>query len=465
MMRQSLLFTCILLLLCGSLFAQQDADFSMYLFDGLYINPAYAGSHDALNATVMYRDQWLKMPGAPQTASVAINSPLPDDHVALGFTYTNDRIGVTQTNSAEVSFAYRILVGKKKDIHLSFGICGGFDNYHADFNSVPTTDPNDPSFVGNYQNRLLPNVGAGFYSYSSNFFAGFSVPRILANRLNGPTSSFATSTGIARQYQNLLAQAGYVFNIGKKVKFVPSLLLMYVPKYAPPSFDFNANFVFIDRIFFGMGYRLNDSYQFTLAGNVTKNVRIGYCYDLTVSALNKYTSGTHEIMASFEMGLKHGKFVKDNPVRFFEFDCTGHVEEEEKSNKHHSLSEEEQKAGKGDFDPELLRMYLMGATNPGISNKIESSDDIIDLHLTKAEVGKGKIPPEDALFIQLDKFEKSLERAIASGKLEFRAVHGLGTGKLKQEIFKILDKHPHVRSYSNEYHNRYGFGSTLIYLQ
>jgi Smr domain len=137
-----------------------------------------------------------------------------------------------------------------------------------------------------------------------------------------------------------------------------------------------------------------------------------------------------------------------------------------KSNKHrNTLSDEEQKAGKGDFDPELLRMYLMGAGNPGFSNKIETADDFIDLHLTKAEVGKGKIPPEDALFIQLDKFEKALERAIASGKLEFRAVHGLGTGKLKQEIFKILDKHPHVRSYENSYHSRYGFGSTLIYLQ
>lgn len=302
---------------CLTLSAQQDADFSMYLFNGLYLNPAYAGSHDAFNATVMYRDQWLKMPGAPQTASVAINSTLPNDHIALGFTYTNDQIAVTKTNSAELSFAYRILVGKKKDIRLSFGICAGFDNYHADFNSVQTTDPNDPSFVGNYQNRWLPNVGAGFYAYSKDFFAGFSVPRILANRLNGPASLFATSTGIARQYQNLLAQAGYVFNIGKKIKFIPSLLLMYVPKYAPPSFDFNANFVFIDRIFLGAGYRLNDSYQFTLAGNITKQVRIGYCYDLTVSALNKYTSGTHEVMASFEGVFQKGRMLKDTPVKFF----------------------------------------------------------------------------------------------------------------------------------------------------
>jgi hypothetical protein len=117
-----------------------------------------------------------------------------------------------------------------------------------------------------------------------------------------------------------------------------------------------------------------------------------------------------------------------------------------------------------DFDPELLRMYMMGATNPGFSNKnrIEDADDIIDLHLEQRHVGKGKIPANDALFHQLEEFEKALDKAVAAGKFEFRVVHGLGKGKLKEEIFKLLDKHPQVKTYSNEYHSRYGYGSTLI---
>ena len=117
-----------------------------------------------------------------------------------------------------------------------------------------------------------------------------------------------------------------------------------------------------------------------------------------------------------------------------------------------------------DFDPEVLRMYLMGATNPGFSNKngIESADDIIDLHLEQHQVGKGKIPSHDALFHQLEDFEKAMDKAIAAGKFEFRVVHGLGKGKLKEEIFKMLDKHPQVKTYANEYHSRYGYGSTLI---
>ncbi|MES2620988.1 MAG: Smr/MutS family protein [Bacteroidota bacterium] len=115
------------------------------------------------------------------------------------------------------------------------------------------------------------------------------------------------------------------------------------------------------------------------------------------------------------------------------------------------------------FDPELLKMYMMGGANPGFSNKVENSEDVIDLHLEQREVGKGKIAPEDALFHQLDEFEKAMDKAIAAGKLEFRVVHGLGKGKLKQEIYKLLDKHPEVKSYKNEYHSRYGYGSTIIF--
>lgn len=117
------------------------------------------------------------------------------------------------------------------------------------------------------------------------------------------------------------------------------------------------------------------------------------------------------------------------------------------------------------FDPELLRMYMMGATNPGNSGKINYADDVIDLHLEHVENRKGSIPAHDALFHQLDEFEKALDKAIAANKMEFRVVHGLGKGKLKAAIHKMLDKHPQVRSYENTYHSKYGYGSTLVFLK
>ena len=122
-----------------------------------------------------------------------------------------------------------------------------------------------------------------------------------------------------------------------------------------------------------------------------------------------------------------------------------------------------EKTTSSNFDPELLKMYMMGGSNPGFSNKMASADDIIDLHLNQNHVGKGKVSPENALFYQLDEFEKAMDKAIAAGKLEFRVVHGLGKGKLKEEIYKLLEKHPEVKSYKNEYHSRYGYGSTIIY--
>ena len=114
-----------------------------------------------------------------------------------------------------------------------------------------------------------------------------------------------------------------------------------------------------------------------------------------------------------------------------------------------------------EFDPDLLREYMMGATNPGFSNKFEMREEVVDLHLEKTSMGS-KIPAQDALFHQLEEFEKMLDKAIAAGKLELRVVHGLGKGKLKEEIHKILDKHPQVKTYNSDYSIRFGYGSTLI---
>lgn len=297
--------------------AQQDAQYSMYRFNGLYVNPAYAGSHEVINAMAIYRHQWVKIPRQPQSASVTVHSPLKNDKIGLGLIYSYDQIGVTKTNSVNANFAYRIPVGKKKNVRICIGLSAGATNYRTNLNQVAVVDANDPNFTGNNVNRWLPNFGFGLYAYSDKFFVGISVPHILANKLDGKTSVFETSANVARQYHHLLFNAGYVFSLGKKVKFMPSLMMKYVPVYAPISFDFNATFIFIDRIWLGAGYRLNDSYNFMLAVDVTKQLKIGYAYDLTVSSQNKYTSGSHEVMASFDFNFKKGKVVSPRFVKYF----------------------------------------------------------------------------------------------------------------------------------------------------
>lgn len=115
------------------------------------------------------------------------------------------------------------------------------------------------------------------------------------------------------------------------------------------------------------------------------------------------------------------------------------------------------------FDTELLREYMTGATNPGFSSKTKYSNDVVDLHLENISTGKGPVPPADALFYQLQELEKAIDQAIAAGKLELRVVHGLGKGKLKAEVIKILQQHPQVKSFSDAPTARYGYGSTIIY--
>ncbi len=304
-------------LLLTAVSAQQEAQYSMYRFNGLYINPAYAGSHEVLSASAIYRNQWVKIPGAPQSASVALHSPLKNNRVGLGLIYSYDQIGVTKTNSINASFAYRITIGKKKKVKLAIGLSAGVANYRADFNSVATTQANDPNFAGNNQNRWLPNFGFGIYIYSDKFFVGASLPHMLLNRLNGKTSVFETSPDIARQYYHLLVTGGYVFTLGKKVKFMPSVLFKYVPVHAPVTFDFNATFIFVDRLWLGAAYRLNDSYNFMAAVNITKQLRVGYAYDLTVSPLRQYTSGSHEVMLGFDFNFQRGKVVSPRYVKYF----------------------------------------------------------------------------------------------------------------------------------------------------
>lgn len=306
-LKKILLLSYLALFLVPAAFTQQNANFSMYYSNGLFYNPAYAGSHDAVSLNAGYRYQWAGMPGAPQTATGSVHSPLKNERIAIGAIYSYDRVGVTKTNSADISFAYRIPIGKKKETKICIGVSAGFKNYRADLNSVATTDADDAAFTGNSQNRWLPDAGFGIYIYSRKFFAGSSLSNILFSRLNGKTSVFEGSPVVAHQYPHLYLTTGYVLNISSVVKFIPSALFRYVPGHAPISFDFNASFIFLDRIRLGASYRLEDCYVFMVAGHVTKQLRIGYAYDLSVSPVRKYTSGSHEVTFGFDFSAIKGK--------------------------------------------------------------------------------------------------------------------------------------------------------------
>lgn len=299
-----------------TVFAQQDPQYTMYRFNGLIANPAYAGSRDALSLVGMYRWQWVNVPGAPQTGSFAIHSPLKNNNVALGLSFISDNYTIVHSEKLEGDFAYRIPVGKKKKIKISLGLGISATNVRASLTEVGLQQGSDPGFQNNVK-LWMPNISAGLYIYSDKFFIGLSVPEILSNSLATKGQVWQRSIDSAHQYTTLFATAGYVFELGKKVRFTPSILIKYVPKFAPISMDFNANFIFIDRLWLGVSYRLSDSYGFMAAFNITRQLRVGYAYDLTVSPVSSFTSGSHEVMIGYDFDYLKKSVVNPRYVRYF----------------------------------------------------------------------------------------------------------------------------------------------------
>ena len=323
--------------------AQQDAMYNMYLFNGLYLNPAYAGSNEVVNLTGIYRHQWAGLDGAPRTFNASVDAPLRKDQYALGLTISNDRLGLTNMFSANGAFAYRIRI--KGDNIIALGVQAGITYYQQRNTEAITVDPStltsnyDPAFSVN-QNLWLPNVGAGVYAYGKKYFVGFSVPHVLPSSLDRNWKLGAGSS-VAHQYSQFLLTAGYVF--GKDVsivKFRPSFLMKYQQglRYNVPDFDFNAGLLFIDRIWVIAGvqtggeanriiggvYDPKTAKKFNLEGiigmiqaKITPQISAGYAYHYSFSSLHTYETGTHEIMLGYQFSYNKKRFVTPRFVKYF----------------------------------------------------------------------------------------------------------------------------------------------------
>ncbi|EAY28129.1 PorP/SprF family type IX secretion system membrane protein [Microscilla marina] len=231
--------------------AQQDVQFTQYMFNGLAINPAYAGSRDVFSVTGLFRKQWTGIEGAPVTQTLSGHLPLIKDRIGLGLTLVNDKIGITNNFSMIGSYAFRIRFNTGV---LAMGIQAAITQFRANFTDVRfSVDPTstDPAFDQNI-NKTLPNFGTGLYYYTDRFYAGLSVPQLINWDLaDGNISN-------ARQSRHVFITAGYVFDVSPTVKIRPSLLAKYVSG-APFSIDINANVWLFDRFAVGGSYRIGDA--------------------------------------------------------------------------------------------------------------------------------------------------------------------------------------------------------------
>lgn len=312
-----LIATIILGLVSLTTYAQQDAGFSMYFFNPMSVNPAYAGSREALSGTLVARNQWVGMEGAPTTQSLTIHSALTNIKCGLGLQVYNDQAGPMHNTGINLTYAYHLPVGEKTTV--SFGLTGMLNNISIGWSSINIEKATDPAFAGNAAMSWAGDAGASIYLYRSRFYFGLSVNHLLQSRF-GTTHS--AGADLAKFYRQYYLTSGVVIPVNETINFRPSLLVKYV-NAAPAIAEIDGTFIFYQRLFVGAGYRAGkrinmpgvDNMLIALAEfEITRSLRIGYSYDYYLNQTGAYNSGTHEFMAGWDISRNKTKL---SSPRFF----------------------------------------------------------------------------------------------------------------------------------------------------
>ena len=283
-------------LIAQQISAQQDPQYTQYMYNMNIINPAYAGISEGLSVGALYRSQWVGLDGGPETFTFNIHSPV-GKQLALGLSVISDKIGPVEETNAYVDVSYTIPLGM--ETRLAFGVKGGFTFHDIAIaeSQITLVDLSDP-FFANAINETTPNIGAGVYFYKPNkYYISISVPNIL----NGVHLD-ANGTKIGSESEHLFTAAGYVFDLSENFKLKPHALLKYAFD-APVSYDLNANLFMYDLVELGVGYRLDDSFSAMINFKVTKDLRIGYAYDAINSGLDIVTNSSHEVFINYDFNF------------------------------------------------------------------------------------------------------------------------------------------------------------------
>ncbi|AOW10814.1 PorP/SprF family type IX secretion system membrane protein [Flavobacterium gilvum] len=296
----------ILLLVNLSIYAQQDAQYTNYMYNTININPAYAGSRGVTSIFGLYRTQWVGMDGAPVTSSASINSPIVNSNLGVGLSFVNDRIGASNetTISADVSYTIRTSFAYK----LSFGVKGTANLLDVDYSKLNRYDVNDPKFQNSINSEFSPNIGAGTYFYSDKLYLGLSVPNFLQTDYYDDND---VATSLERMHVYLIG--GYVFDLSPNIQFKPAFMCKTVVG-SPLQVDLSANFLFSEKFVLGAAWRWDAAASFMAGFQVSQGLYIGYGYDLETTKLNNYNSGSHEVFLRFELFKKQERVASP---RFF----------------------------------------------------------------------------------------------------------------------------------------------------
>lgn len=291
------LFSFALIMGCSAV-AQHTPLTSQYLFNGLLINPAYAGSRDAFAANLTWRQQWVGFQGAPTTQILSLHSPIKNSRVAAGILVVNDKIGVSRETGVLTNYAYRIPFRRGK---LQFGLGAGVSVVQADWTSLALQDRNDLQFTSDTRGSIRPNFSTGVFYYNKQYFIGASMPFFTSHRFDAERQVW--TIGTARTQQQPMITGGYVWKMNREFTLKPSTLVRYKASEGLQA-DLSANLIIRDRIWTGLSYRSNDAVVGSFEVLPTPQWRLGYAYDLGISNITPYHQGTHELMLQYEFGKR-----------------------------------------------------------------------------------------------------------------------------------------------------------------
>lgn len=286
-------------------FAQQDAQYTQYMYNTININPAYAGSRGVLSVFGLHRTQWVGLDGAPTTNAFSINTPINNSKLGVGLSFVNDRIGPTEENTISADISYTVQTSET--YKLSFGIKGTANLFSLDVNKLNPADANDPRLY-NFDNNFTPNVGAGVYFHSDKLYVGLSVPNFFET-----TRYEDNSISVAKERMNFYLIGGYVFDLSPSVKFKPAFLAKTI-EGAPLQLDLSGNFLINEKFTIGVAWRWSAAASVMAGFQITDGLFVGYGYDLETTRLSRYNSGSHEIFLRFELFNRYNKITSP---RFF----------------------------------------------------------------------------------------------------------------------------------------------------
>jgi type IX secretion system PorP/SprF family membrane protein len=273
------------------------------MYNTQVINPAYAGSRDALSFCLLYRTQWVGLDGAPETLTFSGDTPIGSlDNMGLGLSIVRDEIGPATETNVVVDYSYSI--NTSENAELSFGLKAGLDLLDVDFNKLNIFDQSDPRFQDNVDNELQPQIGAGLYYNTDKYYVGLSVPNFLTTEHYDESSlTNASVSSVAAERLHYFLIAGYVFDISDNLKFKPAFLGKFVSG-SPLQADFSANFLINEKFTLGAAYRWSAAISALVGFQATDEIFLGFGYDYQTTELEDFSDGSYEFMVRFDIFSK-----------------------------------------------------------------------------------------------------------------------------------------------------------------